>query len=166
MHGRIRLCAPVLLLVLSTGCFSYRPAPVAEVAPGRTVRAFLTTEQAREINAVLGRSGRELVGKVVESRDEGLLLEVRAVTVNEGLSGRTLNQRVAIPLSGIMEVEERTLNGWKTALVTLGIAAAVGGLLATQLDEGENSPTGNRPDPPESLRRPAIRIQIPIPGGP
>lgn len=161
MHGRIRRCAPVLLLALTGGCFNYRPASVAELEPGMTVRAYLSQEQAAELNALIGHRDRQVVGKVVGADPDRLLIEIRGATVNDGLSGRQLNQRIAVPRSGLMEVEERSLNGWKTALVTGGITAAVAGLVALQLASDDNSPLRDPKDPPDAFRFPLIRISIP-----
>ncbi|MBW3555086.1 MAG: hypothetical protein KY466_16380 [Gemmatimonadetes bacterium] len=161
MLRRMRICAPVLVALLGTACFDYRQASVSELAPGETVRAYVTREHARELEGLGGFRGRELVGKVVESDRERILLDVRAVSIEEAGAGRMFNQRIAVPVSEVMDLEQRALNGWKTALVTVGITAALGGLIAWQFNEGANSPERETPNPPEAVRMPGIRILVP-----
>lgn len=164
MRSRTRVFVPMLLVGVCAGCFRYTPASVSDVAPGETVRARVSREQARQFEGMAGLQGRELVGRVVSTDPERLMLEVRAVALEQGNAGRTLNQRVAVPLSEVMDLELRTISVWKTTLVTVGITAAVGGLLALQLYSGENSPSRNDKNPPDALRRaPEIRVQIPLP---
>lgn len=161
MRHRFLRCAALVLLVSSAGCFNYYPSSVAELTPGQTVRAYVSREQASELNALIGLQGRELVGKVVTRNGDGLLLEVPAVAAHQGPAGRMLNQRVAVPASALLEIEERRLNGWKTALVAGGITAAIGALVAVQLGDEENSPVRNPKPTPEAVRFPWIRIGVP-----
>lgn len=164
MYRCFRVGAPALLLALSAGCFNYRPASLTELKPGETVRVYLTREQAGELDELIGLTGRQLVGNVVESGNARLLLDVPAAVVNDPTTGaRTLKQRVALPLAGVMELEQRKLSGWRTALAVVGITAAMGGLVALQLD-GDNSPSEPK-DGPEASRIPALRIHIPLPSG-
>lgn len=166
MNGRLRSLLPVLLAVASAGCFTYRPVAVTELPPGRTVRAFLTQEQARVVSESVTLQGRSITGTVVRTGEDRLLLDVPVATVIEGSLGRALNQRVEVPVSGVLEAQERVLDGWRTALMVGGIAAVVVGVFAWQMGDDDNSPIKTPKDPPDALRIPVLRIGIPVPGGP
>lgn len=160
MTRTLRSIIPVLGVLSGTGCFSYRTVPVTELGPGRTVRAYLTAEQAREIREVLTLHGRHLTGTVVEGGHDRLLLDVRVASPSDGTVDRPLSQRVAVPVPAILELEERVLNRWKTALVVGGAAAVVGGLVAWQIGEHQNSPLRNPRDPPDAARIPLFGITL------
>lgn len=166
MDRRLRRMAPVVLVALvATGCFTYRPATVDRLEPGTTVRTLLTPQQVVELDGVVTVRERRLTGTVVQATDDRLLLDIRVASTGEGALARPLNQRIALPAAAVVDVEERVLDRWKTALVVGGVAAIVGGFVAWQIVEGDNSPVGDPKDPPDASRIPGIRITIPLPGG-
>ena len=161
----LRRCTPALLAILATGCFTYRPATLEDLEPGETVRAFLTREQVAELDGVLTAQNRRVTGTVVQTTPERLLVDVAVGITRDNTLARPLRQRIALPAATVLDLEKRTLNGFRTTLVVIGAAGVAAALVAWQIEQGDNSPGRDTRDPPDAARVPVIRISIPLSGG-
>lgn len=111
----------------------------------------ITAGTAEQIEPLLGRTdARLLAGTVISTAADTLVVEVPTTTRLAG-SGtfQTLNQRVSIPRTGLIEVENRSLNRTRTWLITGATAVIVGAIVLRATVEGPG--TGGEPGggPPE-----------------
>lgn len=146
MYGRRFVLAGCLCL-LSAGCYTYRPVDFDEVRVDSDVRARLTARQVDELNGVLPSESRVIEGRVLEENGSSYLLLVPVLAELRGARIETINQRLDIPRSGIVELEMRELDRLRTG-IAIGAGAAVLGFVAWR-----------------SLRDPALGDSDP-PGGP
>jgi hypothetical protein len=147
------------LLLPAVGCYTYEPVRLGDVPVGADVRARVSSGEAERLREVIGREDRLIEGTVVEDGADELLLDVPVVSAVQR-RGETLNQRLSLPASEILEVELRRLDQLRTGSV-LAVALGAGiALLVSQLEGGRgDGPTD--PQPPLEMRFP-IRIPIPI----
>lgn len=156
--GRRPTAAGVLLsVILLPGCFQYVPIDLDELGPSQEVRARLTAQQAEEVEALLGRSdARILEGKVVERLSQGFHLDVPVVNELRGIRVETLNQRVLLPFSEVVELERRELNRARTGALAVAGSVVLGAVLwVTVVDPGGEQPSPNGGGPEESRFPPA-----------
>jgi hypothetical protein len=149
-----------LLLLGVTGCYHYVPMHLDEVTPSQEVRARVTLEQAERIEELLPRGGdpRVVEGRVAEILRETLYMDVAVATELRGTRVESFNQRLDLPLSGILEVERKELSRGRTVALVAGGVALVGSFVAIKvIDSGGGGSPGEGPGPPEN------RIPIPIP---
>lgn len=140
-----RLLLPVALLVTATGCHTFQPASVGDVAPGQSVRVRVTGAFSDSLAPILQRDdSREFEAVVASREDSSLLLDVPVQQSLQGIRFQTLNQRVEVPTSAFVEVETKRLHKGRT-IAAAGIAAAVlGAVVVYQLnkDSGGGTPPG------------------------
>lgn len=153
------------LLGLSA-CFTYTPVQVGEVSPGSVARARLSAAAAASVGEVVPLTGRLVEGRVLAGDANLLLLEVPAAKDPTGRSGLLLHQRLQLPLEGVIELELRRLDRWRTGALVAAGAVAVGFVVARQFGGGTASTTmpPGTGGPSELL----IPFQIPLrylPGG-
>lgn len=139
----------ILLLPIAAGCYSYAPLETSRLQPGEDVRLRITAGAAEQIEPLLGRTdARLLAGTVISTGADTLIVEVPTTTRMAG-SGtyQTLNQRVSIPRSSLLELESRSLNRTRTWIVTGAAAAIVGAIVlnATVERGGSDRPPGGTP---------------------
>ncbi|MGH7506643.1 MAG: hypothetical protein ACRELX_13370, partial [Longimicrobiales bacterium] len=102
---------------------------------------------------------RVLQGEVVGVESSGLVLSIPTVLPQPGMSSTRLHQRVTLPSSAIVELEQRRLSRWRTFSL-VGVAAAVAGyVVVSQFGSDDEDPGGDKPDP-NNLVLP-IRIRFP-----
>lgn len=135
------LVALVALVPLVAACYRYaRVDAASELPPGMGVRARVNGATADQIEPILGTSNvRLLTGKLIATTADTLIVEVPAVyNAAVGSSMQTLNQRIAIPRSGVVELESRQLDRQKTYVVAGAAAVIIGGyiLRSTVFDPG------------------------------
>lgn len=145
----------ILLLAVSAGCYSYVPIDASHLQAGESIRMRVTAGTAEQIEPLLGRSdARLLAGTVISAGADTLIVEVPTTTRLAG-SGthQTLNQRLSIPRTGLIEVENRLLNRTRTWIVTGAAAIIVGAIVLNATVQ--NSGTGGEPGggPPELTPR-------------
>lgn len=132
---------PLLILaaLLSGGCYRYVPAGLDELKPGRDVRVRMTEEEADRFNGVLMPGTRDLEGRVVELNGDRVLLQVPIAMFDRGARVETLNQRLDVSRSGVLDVQLRQLDRTRTGLL-VGAGIAIGGfVLAKSLGDGLSS---------------------------
>jgi hypothetical protein len=121
----------------------------SRLQPGEDVRMRITAGMAEQIEPLLGRTdARLLSGTIIATGADTLIVEV-PTTARMARSGtyQTLNQRVSIPRSSLLELESRSLNRTRTWIAT-GVAAAVVGAIvlnATVERGGSGGPPGGSP---------------------
>ena len=154
----------LLLLAASlaaSGCFTYIPSSPQEVAPGESLRLRLSAEEAARYQDLRLANPRLLEGTLVSRSATELMVEA-SVGVNDATRGtRALVQQVSVPLSGILEVELKRLDGFKTGLLVAG-----GGALLTAVIIRSGGGSGSEDDPgtdtPDARRIPLIRFSLPL----
>lgn len=156
----------LLLLAASlaaSGCFTYIPSSPQEVAPGQPLRLRLSAEEAARYQDLRLANPRLLEGTLVSRSASELMVEA-SVGVNDATRGsRALVQQVSVPLSGILEVELKRLDGFKTGLLVAGGGAL---LTAVIIRSGSGSGSEDTPpdDTPDARRIPLIRFSLPLGG--
>jgi hypothetical protein len=109
---------------LSTGCYSYRPVAPELVPTGAEVRVNVTTAAASRLGEVTGRDRRVFTGEFLGVQGQQIQMLVPTTRIEEAMTVRTLYQRVDLRLDDILEIERRSLDRRRTALVA-GTGAAV-----------------------------------------
>lgn len=122
-----RLGAVILAVALTaSGCYVYEPVRPADAVLDARVRATVTPEQAAELSEVLRALSPQVTGTLVQTSDEGVMLEVPLHGTIQG-SSRALYNRVSIPFSDLVGLETRKLSGWRTAVSVGAVVAGVAG---------------------------------------
>ena len=118
------------MLVALTGCYSYATLDPAATQPGASVRARINGQTADLLQPLLGMDTRILTGTVIATAPDTMIIEVpTAASAPSGGAIVRLKQRVSVPRSGLLELESRTLNKGRTALVAAGASAGVTALI-------------------------------------
>ena len=142
------------------GCYAYQPSEVGSLNSGDQVRALLTATQFDELEEHLPGGDREIEGEVVEVRPDSILLEVPVLTAVRGIRVQSYNQRFRIPVSGVADLELRTLDRNRTFGVTGLATILIGAVVYNQFfAETGQTPTDPTPPPPEDRR---ARFVIPL----
>jgi hypothetical protein len=122
---RFALLAPALL----TGCYTYAPIQSSAVQPGTGVRARVSATAAEQVAPLLGvTDARLLTGTLIDNRAGVLIVEVPTIAQSGGAgsSVQSLYQRISIAPGDLVELESRTLDRRRTAIV-VGAAAIIAG---------------------------------------
>ena len=115
-----------------------------------SVRARVSATTAQQIEPLIGVSdARLLSGILIAATADTFIVEVPSVIGAEvGSSIQTLHQRVSIPRSGLLELESRTLDRFKTTAVVGAAAVVIGGYVIKKaiIDPGKGTtPAGGGP---------------------
>ena len=159
---------PTRVLVLAaalaaSGCFAYLPSSPQEIAPGEGVRLRLSAQEAMRYADLRLPNPRVLEGTLVERSDSELMVEASIGASDPSRGTRILLQRVTVPVSGILDVEQRRLDTFKTGLLVGGGAAALTALVIHSA-WGSGSEGEQPPDVSEVRRIPLLRFAIPLGG--
>jgi hypothetical protein len=119
-------------------CYTYAPIESATVQPGMSVRARISAATAEQIEPLLGTTdARSLSGVVVGNARDTLIMEVPTTAKTlVGRSMQTLKQRVTIPRSAVLELEQSRLDRVRTTAVA-GAAAVVLGTVVLRAVIGD-----------------------------
>ena len=118
------------MLVALAGCYSYATLDPATTQPGASVRARINGQTADLLQPLLGMDTRILTGTVIATAPDTMIIEVpTAASTPSGGAIVRLKQRVSVPRSGLLELESRTLNKGRSALVAAGAGAGVTALI-------------------------------------
>ena len=151
--------ALLTLLAALPACYNYRVVPMEQVPVGASVRARISATEAEKLGELIGSDERVLEGSLLEKPDSGMLIAVSSVVgVGSGTVQRA-QQRVAIPRGGLLEVEIRQLNRWKT----IGVSALAVGVItyvATVSLSAEKSDGGDGKPNPNDSRHPYTQRSI------
>lgn len=152
-----------ILLVICSGCYTYTPVQPDAVAIGADVRARITAAEAERLREVLPSERRMLEGKVLAGDGSMLMLEVPLARREMARGLELLHQRLSIPRSELIEIEQRSLDRARTGAAALGASLVV---LYVLIDRLSGEPASDRPPDPgggAELVVPAggFRIRIP-----
>lgn len=130
----VRALAPVVSLVLMTGCYAYVPATRTSLAPASNVEVRLTTAGTTAMEATLGAGVQELRGTVLAVTADSLVLEVEKMYTGARQEFASSGGRVAIPGSYIDRTQLRQFSRKRT-IVTIAVGggmavAAIAGAIA------------------------------------
>jgi hypothetical protein len=134
------------VLLLTAGCYTYRPLSTPMPAAGTRVQATLTGEGAESLAGRVGPNVQSVLGDVVRADSAGLTLAVRAVENRRGDRDGWQGEPVDIPLRFVGRLQERRLAVGGTGLLGGAVAA---GLIALTQAFGGGSLQG-RPGPGSS----------------
>jgi hypothetical protein len=149
-----------VLSLCAFGCYTFEPMALEEIRPQMEVRARLTPDQAAEFSDLFPGQDRLLEGTVLEGDRNQLLLLVPVATANRRGRLETLNQRLGIPHSGLVEVELKQIDRWRTGALSAAGAAVLGLIVYNSLSGGSSgtTPGGGGGGPQDSW----IPIRIPV----
>jgi hypothetical protein len=116
-----------LALSFVGACYTYAPIDAGSLQPGTSIRARVTASTAEQIEPLLGVQDARLVrGLLIANGGDTLIVQVpTAVRTTVGSSMQTLHQRVSIPRTGILDLEESRLDRARTTALAVAGAAAI-----------------------------------------
>lgn len=125
-------------LPLLAACYTYARVDSGSLHPGMGVRLRLSSSAAERLEPLLGTTdARLLSGVLVDAGRDTLIVEVPTRTNAEiGGSVRTLNQRVGVARSALVEIEARSLDRVRTGLV-VGTSAVLAGAVVLRSIKGQ-----------------------------
>lgn len=126
-HRAIRAMTAVTAAAsLLSGCYTYRPAELSEVAPETRVRLTVSARQALELEEALRETSRTFNATYMGQNEGQLLFSVPILNPMPGMSSQAVNNRVSVPQGEITSLELRELSTWRTASVIAAGVLAVG----------------------------------------
>ena len=136
-----RLAFVVLAAATLGGCYSYRVVPVEQAPVGQTVRARVSVAEAERLREVLGRDDRVLEGELLAPPDSSILVAVRTSLVDASVQ---THQRIAVPRQGLLELEVRRLDRWKTLGITAIVIGAATAVAVSQFNTDKPTENGGK----------------------
>ncbi len=129
----------------SLGCYKYIPATIDTTPEGAHVQALLSTEGQVSLRERLRVNLRMVDGEVLEARGDTVLLSVRTTTLRDVFGNQSLYQRVDIPRSHILRIDQRRFDAIRAG----GLIAVVAGGAALIIVQafGERNP--GQVEPPD-----------------
>ena len=126
----LRRLLPALSLMGLSACYSYATIDPATTQPGASVRARINATTAQELEPLLGLETRLLSGTLIANANDTLIIEVPTAAQTPASGAMvTLRQRVSVSRSGLLELESRTLNRGRTAVVVAGSTVGLGAVV-------------------------------------
>ena len=163
---RTRRIVAAVMLVVTTGCYSYVPTDFDAVPVGEGVRVFLSREgvtRLRELGAdqIPGAAAEQPIveGTLVRrtASDFSVLIPVTARQV--GFLQNPLGQQVTLPVADAVQVQRRQVSQVKTGLALAGSTAAIA-VVIVSIIRGARQPQQTEQPPPGDLR---IPLPVPLP---
>lgn len=141
------MCRAILLVsVLLSACYTYRPLTTPEPARGARVSAQLTTEGSRDLTAQIGPEVLHIEGSVLRTDSAGMELKVQEIESYRGIRSDWHGEMVKLPRNFVAGVQERRLSVGGTALMggvlAAGLYAVYRILGGSNLFEGGNGQPG------------------------
>jgi hypothetical protein len=139
-----RLTALVLLACFAaTGCYSYSTMSMSDVSVGTEVRARVKSAEADSVAKIMGYRSSTIEGKAMSPVGaQGLLLAVPSQAPTQTGEVRQLYQRLLLPPSTILEIEQRKLDKVKTGAVVAAVVL-VAGFIAVKSFGGTGVPSSS-----------------------
>jgi hypothetical protein len=123
--GAARLGHAAVVLLLTAGCFSYRPLSAPVPAAGTRVQATLTGEGAESLASRVGPNVQAITGDVLRADSAGVTLAVDAVESRWGDRDGWQGEPVQIPQRFVRRLQERHLAVGGTSLLGGAVAAGL-----------------------------------------
>jgi hypothetical protein len=156
----VRCASAVVVSFAPLACQSYAPL-VGEPAPGQSVRARLTPPGAVRQAEISGVARTSVDGKFVETRGDGLALEVPILgLVPELQRSPKVADTIVLQVGEIAEIETPRFSALRTAGFIASLGAVVALALAISGDAGGNQDTP--PTPPVSFGPELQILRLPI----
>ena len=142
-------------LPLLASCYRYTPLVPTGGEPGSGVRLRISAAFAEQIQSLLGTTdARVIAGRLIEAGADTLIVEVPTVVrADIGNATQTLNQRVSIPRSAVIEMETRTLDRSRTYALAGAASVALGVFVIRALTKDPGL-EGSRGGGPTDIRLP------------
>jgi hypothetical protein len=156
----MRLVLTLAFGALASGCYRYVPVNPGDVSPGQEVRVRLTAEEAGRYTDLRLREPRLMEGTLVQASSAEVVVEANIGAGDPTRGARVFVQQVTVPRSGILEVELREVDRFRTGLLVAG----GGALLTVAIIKGggafggDDGPGG---EIPELRRIPLFRLRLP-----
>lgn len=131
----------VAAVILTAGCFAYRPSEPTRVRTGEVVRVAVTPHGAQQLTHQVGPRVESLAGRVIHPRDSALIVAVREVTRSRGGEEFWTGDSVSVPLSGVGGLLVRRFDRNRTLLTVTG--AVIGMVLLRRVIDDATA-TGTR----------------------
>jgi hypothetical protein len=154
MHSR-RLALIVLMSTVFGGCYSYRVVPVEQAPVGETVRARVSPAEADRLREVIGRDDRVVEGELLAPPDSAILVAVRTSVVDASVQ---THQRVTVPRQGLLELEVRRLDRWKTVGIAAAVVGVASALAITQFNTDKPTENGGKSGTNKSVVLPGVSL--------
>jgi hypothetical protein len=155
-----------LILLAATltagGCYKYVPSGLDQVAPKSAIRARLDPAEAARLDDFVTTGTRAVDGEVVSLGPDTLLVLVEVHSELRGTRIQSLNQRVSIARSGILDIETKELDRGRTYSTVIAASLALGVIAADRIfGQGGSSREGPGP-PPDEARIPLFSLSLPF----
>jgi hypothetical protein len=143
------------------GCYKYVPTTLEAVSPGTAIRTVLSADERMELRNTLGLNVTELEGRLIDKTGDRLLLSVRLASGAQVLGSQPLNQRIELAPADIMRLDERKVDGVRTAGLVGAFATVTAFGIAQLFTEGDpGSPDVEPPSPSEQRQRALLRFTV------
>lgn len=161
MRKRLSQATLTLGALALSGCYSYQPIEVADIQPQMDIRARVSGAQSDQLADVLNSDDRMVEGTVIENGSDEILLEVSTGTAERRGRVETLNQRVRIPTTEVMTVDQKSVDQTKTTLLVGGAVAVAAVAVIAAITAGSSSSTpGTGPGGPQDILIPLLRLPL------
>lgn len=150
-----------LASVAVAGCYTYRPATQAQIAPQQDVRVTVTSTQQAELAEVLHSGSPSFPATYLEAENGEILFSVPLRNPTPGMRTTTLRNRISIPATDVVQIETRELSVWRTAALAAAIAAGVSTAAVAAFD-GNNTAEGGKRGGVDNTRIPLVRWTLPV----
>jgi hypothetical protein len=151
------------VLVFCAGCYTYIPIQPEAVSAGTEVRARITAAQAERFREVFPMERRLLEGRFVEGDGSSLMLEVPTARREMARGLEMLHQRLSIPRSEVIEIEEKRLDRKRTGAAAFGTGLVFVYVLINRLsgEPGTDRPPDGPPTDEAVVPIRMFRIRLP-----
>lgn len=136
----MRRSAIAVLLMLTTGCYTYTTVPSTELAPERELRLTLTDAGSAELWRVLGPRAEAVHGHVTARDSSAFSVAVAQVVRSSGVEERWAGELVRLPQPAVARVQTRRFSTTRTLMMAGGLAAIT--FAVTRLFDSSEDITG------------------------
>ena len=156
----IRNAAVVLgTTVLATGCYSYVPAQFTAIPIGEGVRVYLSQDGVARLHEIAADAFPDLGdrpvlnGRLVRRDATEFSVQVPVGARQAGFHQAELDQQVTLPVSSLVQVEQKKVSGVRTGLALVAATAALATVTVTILSGARDPVSDGGPDP-DNIRVP------------
>ena len=123
------MAVALLVCVLLTACLSYRPLGNVTPARGAEVVATMAPLDAR-VGEITVHRVTNVQGRVAFADADSLVIAGTRFTSDAGTAYQSIGDLVTIPRTQLLELKQKRVSGWKTAIALGASGAAVAAILA------------------------------------
>ena len=137
--------AGLLLTIVVTGCYTYKPVTTPVAPVGSTIALDLTDRGRVGLGEQIGIAARTIEGVVSSQDDSAFQLKVLSVSYLNGQRNKWSGEPLLVHKGHVTNARERNFSRSRTAIVAAG---AAGGLIAFIATRGLLGSGNGPPDPP------------------